>query len=138
MPEAPRFPFRPAGGALWELPMTTLLFADRNLPGSGGGYFRLLPYSLYRRGLARVLRRRCRPGISYFHPWESDPAQPIIAGVRLRSRLRHRLNLAAMEGRLGRQPQLIEQQRQPRGVEGDRGADPVVHAASAIDGRSVS
>lgn len=102
MPEAPRFPYRPAGGALWELPMTTLLFAGRKLPWSGGGYFRLLPYWLYRRGLARVLLRDRRPGIFYFHPWEIDPAQPIVAGARLRSRLRHRLNLAAMEGRLGR------------------------------------
>ncbi|MGH7068570.1 MAG: XrtA system polysaccharide deacetylase [Acetobacteraceae bacterium] len=102
MSDAPRFPFRPDGGALWELPMTTLPVAGRNLPWSGGGYFRLLPYSLYQRGLARMLRRDRRPGIFYFHPWEIDPAQPVIAGAGLRSRLRHRLNLAAMEGRLRR------------------------------------
>ncbi len=102
MPHAPRFPFRPGNGALWELPMTTLALAGRNLPWAGGGYFRLLPYSLYRRGLARMLRRDRRPGIFYFHPWEIDPSQPIIATARLRSRLRHRLNLAEMERRLCR------------------------------------
>lgn len=100
MPHAPRFPFRPAGSTLWELPMTTLALAGRNLPWAGGGYFRLLPYPLYRRGLARMLREDRRSGIFYFHPWEIDPAQPIIANASLRSRLRHRLNLAAMERRL--------------------------------------
>lgn len=102
MSDAPRFPFRPTGGALWELPMTTLPVAGRNLPWSGGGYFRLVPYALYQRGLARTLRRDRRPGIFYFHPWEIDPAQPVIAGAALRSRLRHRLNLTAMEGRIRR------------------------------------
>ncbi|MGH7119426.1 MAG: XrtA system polysaccharide deacetylase [Acetobacteraceae bacterium] len=102
MPEAPRFPFRPANGRLWELPMTTLALAGRNLPWAGGGYFRLLPYGLYRRGLARMLRNERRPGIFYVHPWEIDPSQPVIANASLRSRLRHRLNLAATEGRLCR------------------------------------
>jgi len=100
MPDAPRFPFRPAGGVLWELPMTTLPLGGRNLPWAGGGYFRLLPYRIYRRGLARVLRHDRRPGIFYFHPWEVDPAQPRIANARLLSRLRHRLNLGAMEERV--------------------------------------
>lgn len=102
MPDAPRFPFRPAGSALWELPMTTLALGGRNLPWSGGGYFRLLPYPLYARGLRRLLRRDRRPGIFYFHPWEIDPGQPRIARSRLLSRARHRLNLGAMEGRVAR------------------------------------
>ncbi|MDA8050910.1 MAG: DUF3473 domain-containing protein [Rhodospirillales bacterium] len=102
MPDAPRFPFRPAGGMLWELPMTTLAIGGRNLPWAGGGYFRLLPYCLYRRGLARVLQKDRRPGIFYFHPWEVDPGQPRVADARPLSRLRHRLNLGAMERRINR------------------------------------
>src|SRR5579871_5140042 len=75
MPDAPRGPFRPNGGTLWEFPMTTVRAFDRNLPCSGGGYFRLLPYPLFRYGLGVVNRRETWPGIFYFHPWEVDPEQ---------------------------------------------------------------
>jgi polysaccharide deacetylase family protein (PEP-CTERM system associated) len=102
MPDAPRFPFRPAGTTLWELPMTTLALGAYNLPWAGGGYFRLLPYRLYEHGLRRLLRHDRRPGIFYFHPWEVDPDQPRLANCRLLARLRHRLNLGAMERRVVR------------------------------------
>jgi polysaccharide deacetylase family protein (PEP-CTERM system associated) len=102
MPDAPRFPFRPGGGALWELPMTTLAVGGYKLPWSGGGYFRLLPYRLYKSGLRRMLRRDRRPAMFYFHPWEIDPDQPRVANCQRLSRLRHRLNLGAMERRVGR------------------------------------
>jgi polysaccharide deacetylase family protein (PEP-CTERM system associated) len=102
MPHAPRFPFQPAGSTLWELPMTTLAVGAYNLPWSGGGYFRLLPYRLYRNGLRRRLRRDRHPVMFYFHPWEIDPDQPRVRNCRRLSRLRHRLNLGAMERRVGR------------------------------------
>jgi polysaccharide deacetylase family protein (PEP-CTERM system associated) len=102
MPDAPRSPFRPAGTGLWEIPMTTLRAGARNLPCSGGGYFRLLPYRLFRAGLRRVNRSEQRPGIFYFHPWEVDPDQPRIAGVGWKSRFRHYTNLHRMSGRLNR------------------------------------
>jgi polysaccharide deacetylase family protein (PEP-CTERM system associated) len=103
MPEAPRLPFRPGGGALWELPMTTVrLFGRWNLPCSGGGYFRLLPYWLYRRGLERVNRVDAAAGVFYFHPWEIDPGQPRVRGIGWRARFRHYVNLAAMPERLER------------------------------------
>jgi polysaccharide deacetylase family protein (PEP-CTERM system associated) len=101
MPDAPRFPFRPGSGALWELPMTTVRLLRRNLPCAGGGYFRLLPYRLFRTGLDR-LNREGRPGIFYFHPWEVDPGQPRIAGCSRLSRLRHYTNLSRMSGRIER------------------------------------
>ena len=56
-PDAPRVPYRPAGTTLIELPLTTLRIAGRNFPFAGGGYFRLLPYRLFRLGFA-VLNRR--------------------------------------------------------------------------------
>ena len=37
MPDAPRTPFRPGSGRIWELPMTTLRIMQHNLPCSGGG-----------------------------------------------------------------------------------------------------
>jgi polysaccharide deacetylase family protein (PEP-CTERM system associated) len=101
-PGAPRFPYRPAGTTLVELPLTTVPIRGRNFPFAGGGYFRLLPYRLFRAGLMRVNRRERRPGIFYFHPWEIDPGQPRIRNASRVARFRHYLNLAAMPGRLDR------------------------------------
>ena len=53
-------------------------------------------------GLRRVNRLERRPFIFYVHPWEIDPEQPRIAGVPLKSRLRHYINLARVEARLRR------------------------------------
>ncbi len=99
-PTAPRAPFQPGGGQLWELPMTTVRLRDRNLPCAGGGYFRLLPYELFRMGLRRLNRTEQRPGIFYFHPWEVDPDQPRVAGSGWKSRFRHTVNLSRMSGRM--------------------------------------
>lgn len=101
MPDAPRTPFQPDGCALWEVPMTTLRLGSRNLPCAGGGYFRLLPYALFRCGLARVNRHENLTGIFYFHPWEIDPEQPRVA-CRWKSRLRHYTKLKHMAPKLGR------------------------------------
>lgn len=101
-PNAPRFPYRPAGVTLTELPLTTIPIGSRNFPLAGGGYFRLMPYRLFRTGLTRLNRRERRPGIFYFHPWEIDPGQPRIGGASRMARFRHYLNLAAMSGRLDR------------------------------------
>jgi polysaccharide deacetylase family protein (PEP-CTERM system associated) len=102
MPDAPRSPFRPDGGALWEIPMTTVRAFGRNWPCSGGGYFRLLPKALYRAGLRRVNRAEGRSGIFYFHPWEVDPGQPRIEGCGWKSRVRHYTNLSRMAPSLER------------------------------------
>ncbi len=97
-PDAPRFPHR--RGPLLELPMTTLRLAGRNLPISGGGYFRLMPYALFRRALGRFNRVHAAPGIFYFHPWEIDPGQPRVRQAARMSRFRHYVNIPAMTGRL--------------------------------------
>jgi polysaccharide deacetylase family protein (PEP-CTERM system associated) len=101
MPDAPRTLFQPDGCTLWEVPMTTLRVGNHNLPCSGGGYFRLLPYALFRRGFARVNRHENLTGIFYFHPWEIDPEQPRIA-CGWKSRLRHYTNLSRMASKLER------------------------------------
>jgi polysaccharide deacetylase family protein (PEP-CTERM system associated) len=102
LPDAPRSPFHPAGTGLWEFPMTTVRAGGRNLPCSGGGYFRLLPYRLFRAGLRRVNRVERRPCIFYLHPWEVDPDQPRIAGAGWKSRFRHYTNLRRTSARMDR------------------------------------
>ena len=101
MPDAPRLPWQPAGTGLWELPMTTIRVAGRNVPCSGGGYFRLAPYRLFRIGLRRFNAAERAGGIFYTHPWEIDPQQPRIAAPAL-SRFRHYVNLRRTLPRLER------------------------------------
>jgi len=102
MPDAPRTPFLPTdAGSMIEIPMSTVRYGQRNLPASGGGFFRLLPYGVSRHALARVNRAE-GPSIFYCHPWEIDPEQPRVAGANLKSRVRHYLNLSAMERRISR------------------------------------
>jgi polysaccharide deacetylase family protein (PEP-CTERM system associated) len=101
MPEAPRFA-HPVAGGLIEIPVTTVRVLNRNLPASGGGYFRLLPYALSRWMLRRVNADEGEAAIFYFHPWEIDVDQPRVAGLDARTRFRHYLNLDRMEGRLER------------------------------------
>lgn len=102
IPDAPRFPYRPGKGPLLEVPITTVEVLGQRLPCGGGGYFRLLPYRLFRAGLRRVNARDRQPGVFYCHPWEIDPGQPRVSGLSWRSRFRHYTNLARMEGRLRR------------------------------------
>ncbi len=101
-PDAPRGPYRPDGSGVVELPMTTVRIGARNLPCSGGGWFRLFPYALFRRGLARVNAIERRPGIFYFHPWEIDPDQPRVADAPRLSRFRHYTGMATMAARVSR------------------------------------
>jgi polysaccharide deacetylase family protein (PEP-CTERM system associated) len=100
VPDAPRFPYRPRQGGIVEIPMTTLRMFGRNLPCAGGGFFRLLPYRVFRLGLRRFRAHERRGGVFYVHPWEIDPDQPDVPQASRRSRFRHRVNLEATEGRL--------------------------------------
>jgi polysaccharide deacetylase family protein (PEP-CTERM system associated) len=100
MREAPRFAFRATPQSVLELPVTTVEVGGMRWPCGGGGYFRLLPYGVFRHALRRVNSVDGQPTIFYFHPWEVDPEQPRIAAARLRSRLRHYLNLRLMDKRL--------------------------------------
>jgi len=101
MPDAPRFAHR-MGGGLLEVPATTSRVLNRNLPSSGGGYFRLLPYGMSRWMLRRVNEVDGKEAVFYFHPWEIDPGQPRVPGLDGRTRFRHYLNIDRMEARLDR------------------------------------
>jgi polysaccharide deacetylase family protein (PEP-CTERM system associated) len=102
MPDAPRFAHRVQGSGLTEIPVTTLRLMNRNLPSSGGGYFRLLPYGVSRWMISRVNRTERESAIFYFHPWEIDAEQPRVAGIDAKTRFRHYVNIPRMEQRLER------------------------------------
>ncbi|WP_172419107.1 XrtA system polysaccharide deacetylase [Candidatus Nitrosoglobus terrae] len=100
MPEAPRFAFRSTQAPILEIPVTTVEIFGYKFPCGGGGYFRLLPYHLFRWALRRVNQHDNQPSIFYFHPWEIDPDQPRQQGINIKTRVRHYLNLQHMEQRL--------------------------------------
>ena len=103
-PDAPRFPYvlRQQGDeTLVEFPLSTARLFGVNLPIGGGGYFRLLPTTWFRRGIHRVNTRDGQPAIFYFHPWELDPHQP-RPPMPWHHRFRHFVNLERMEAKLYR------------------------------------
>lgn len=103
IPEQPRFPFYPFEDSKFvEIPVTTVRKFGRNWPAGGGGYFRLLPYALFKRNLQSVQKHEHQPCTFYFHPWEIDPGQPRIAGTSTKTRFRHYLNLDRTYNRLER------------------------------------
>jgi polysaccharide deacetylase family protein (PEP-CTERM system associated) len=104
IPDAPRFPHRlkaPNGCEITEFPMSTVEVLGRRLPVAGGGYFRLLPYGLTRRAIARINAREGQPAMVYLHPWEIDPDQPRLPVGPL-TRFRHLVNVGKTEARLTR------------------------------------
>jgi polysaccharide deacetylase family protein (PEP-CTERM system associated) len=89
-------------GDLIEFPASIARFGKANIPISGGGYFRLLPYWLTTRLLRRINQRFKRPFMFYFHPWELDPNQPRLRVSTRAMRFRHYVNLATTETKLKR------------------------------------
>jgi len=87
IPDAPRFPYRIPNSSLVEFPISTLKIGPLNIPISGGGYFRLIPYPLIRAGFRR-LNALDKPFIFYIHPWEVNPKIPKINGMSTFSRFR--------------------------------------------------
>jgi hypothetical protein len=82
--------------------MTTVPVMGRNIPCSGGGYFRLVPYDLFKRGLRRFNETERKSGMFYIHPWEIDPQQPRMTQAPALSRFRHYVNISRSAARLDR------------------------------------
>ncbi|HVN70991.1 MAG TPA: XrtA system polysaccharide deacetylase [Desulfomonilia bacterium] len=87
IPHAPRFPYHLPESTLVEYPLSTLKAGPINIPISGGGYFRLLPYPLLKIGLKALMSGK-RPFVFYIHPWELNPLTPRVPGMDALSRFR--------------------------------------------------
>ena len=61
------------GAMLKEFPINMWKIIGKNVAFSGGGYFRLLPYSF-----VRYMIKESDYVMTYFHPRDFDPQQPII------------------------------------------------------------
>jgi polysaccharide deacetylase family protein (PEP-CTERM system associated) len=78
-PDSPRTPFSLGddGQTLTVVPMPTWRILGQNIPFSGGGYLRLLPWPAFR-FLRAQARRQGIPCIVYLHPWELDDFKPQV------------------------------------------------------------
>lgn len=76
---------------LTEVKLPTLEIGRGVIPWAGGGYFRFIPYPLFRRGVARI--GQSQPFVFYLHPWEVDPNQPRIREIGYGKRIRHYWNI---------------------------------------------
>lgn len=99
-PGAPRSPHRISHTDILEIPPSTARFLGRNIPVSGGGYFRLFPLSLSQYFIRDHQKSESYPYTFYFHPWELDPDQPRVKNASAKARFRHYLNLGKFEKRL--------------------------------------
>ena len=89
----------PLANGLIELPITTVRIGRRPVPWGGGGWFRLYPPRLFISGFHRSLLK-CGGATFYLHPWEVDPDQPRVRGIRKRYAFRHYVNLPRTADRL--------------------------------------
>lgn len=99
LPGANRYPYKIYNHQdyMWEFPISTMKMLKQNIPFSGGGYFRLLPYNFIKSAIKKI-NREGFPVIVYIHPWELDPGQPRIRANRL-STFRHYVNISKTEGK---------------------------------------
>lgn len=85
----------------FEVCVSVLQLGAKGIPWAGGGYFRLFPYPVFKRGVAKILRGGS-PYVFYIHPWEIDPAQPRMTGLKRSHAFRHYNHLRECDGRFER------------------------------------
>lgn len=77
-----------SSGEIREFPINTFSFLGKRIVFSGGGYFRLFPYSLI-----HWLISRSDYVMSYFHPRDFDTHQPLLPGLPLGRRFKSYVGL---------------------------------------------
>ncbi len=99
--DSERFPHKiyREGGALIEVPLSTVRFGGSNFPIIAGGYLRFLPYSVTKFGIQRLNTVDQKPAVIAFHPWELDPHHP-MPEVGVLKRIRHKINIDSTEIKL--------------------------------------
>ena len=69
-PDAPRF-INKRDHSIIEVPPSTVKYFDKNIPFSGGFYFRLFPYWFVKKSILELNNFK-QPAVIYIHPWELD------------------------------------------------------------------
>jgi len=77
-----------------EFPINPAKILGREVVFSGGGYFRLFPYSFIKK-----LTKRQKYTMTYFHPSDFDPDQPDMPHLSIRQRIKNRIGLKTAYGK---------------------------------------
>ena len=77
------------GVRLKEFPMSINTFLGSKFTVTGGGYFRFFPYRLMRN-----MVKKADYTMTYFHPRDFDPKQPVLDGLSLKRRFKSYYNLS--------------------------------------------
>ena len=85
-------------GPICELPISVRRVLGKNVPHSGGAYFRLYPYSVTRRNFFAA-ETHGTPVVFYLHPWELDPEHPKVA-FHWKARATHYVQLQSTQPKL--------------------------------------
>lgn len=83
----------------YEIPVSNLSKGERVFPLGGGGYFRLIPFPMFRKAMKMVLHDQ-DAFIFYSHPWEFDPLQPRVRQASAGFKFRHYTNLSRTRKKL--------------------------------------
>lgn len=81
-----------------ELPVTLGKVFGKNMIYSGGGYFRLLPYSL----IKKQTMENAAYNMAYIHPRDLDGGQPVLEGLPLTRRFKSYVGVKGAEAKLRR------------------------------------
>lgn len=84
-------------GSIKEFPMNTAWVLGKPLVFSGGGYFRLIPYNVL-----TALIKRSPYVMTYFHPRDFDPDQPVIQDLSAMRKWKSYYGLRTSERKLRR------------------------------------
>ncbi len=98
---ASRFPYRqktPKGNEILEIPFSCFQWLGKSVAFAGGGYLRLFPYWLIKRGMNEYSRQG-HPVTVYIHPREIDPSHPKMQ-MPLYRRFKCYINLHTTENKL--------------------------------------
>lgn len=80
----------------YQVMLSYINMGGLRVPWSGGLYFRLIPYYLFKLGIKKVVQQK-GSYVFYIHPWEFDPEQPKIENIKFNYKLRHYSNLETTE-----------------------------------------
>lgn len=91
------FLIRVNGKEILEYPLNIVSFLGKKIVFSGGGYFRLFPY-----GMIKYWSKRSPYIMTYFHPRDFDPGQPVISDLPAIRRFKSYTGLKSSAGKFNR------------------------------------